>query len=222
MTFETNNVDRIHIENNGKVGIGTTAPTAKLHVNGALRSNTVNIDPEDSTIEGGEIILRGAGTNNDYRIDNYDGNLRFFQPFQVAMTIDANANVAIGNVDVVGAYKLYVDEGILTERVKIATMGTAEWADYVFEEDYDLKSLNEIKQFVQQNKHLPNIPSAQEIEKSGYELQQMDAKLLEKIEELYLLTIRLNEEKQQIETNNKKLENTVDQLIKRIEKLEAQ
>jgi len=137
-------------------------------------------------------------------------------------------NVVIGSVAATpGNYKLYVQTGILTERVKIATVGTAEWADYVFEEDYDLKSLDDIKQFVRKNKHLPNIPSAKEVEKNGYELQQMDAKLLEKIEELYLLTIQLNEEKQQIEKANKKLEAENEALkanqqdiLKRLSKLE--
>ena len=99
-------------------------------------------------------------------------------------------------------------------------MGSADWADYVFEEDYDLKSLAEIKAFVQVNKHLPNIPSAKSVEENGYELQKMDAKLLEKIEELYLLTIQLNEEKNGLAEENKLLKQTQSDILERLENLE--
>ena len=221
-------VTRMKLATNGNVGIGTSTPNVKLHVNGSFRSNTVRVDPQNSTTEGGEILLLGAGTNNDYHIDNFDGGVRFFHSGGVAMEIMDNYKLKVGPVATTpGNFRLYVATGILTERVKIATMATADWADYVFYEDYKLNSLNEVKAFVQKNKHLPNIPSAQEIEKSGYELQKMDAKLLEKIEELYLLTIQLNEEKQQIEINNKKLQQenkllktTQQNILNRLAKLE--
>ena len=216
------------LANNGRVGIGTTTPIQKLHVNGTFRSNTIFVDPQNSTSEGGEVVLYGAGSNNDYHIDNFDGGVRFFHSGGVAMEITDNYKIKLGPVtSTPGNFRLYVATGILTERVKIATMATADWADYVFDEDYKLNSLHEVKSFVQKNKHLPNIPSAQEIEKSGYELQKMDAKLLEKIEELYLLTIQLDEEKQQIEANNIKLQQenellktTQQNILTRLSKLE--
>jgi hypothetical protein len=66
--------------------------------------------------------------------------------------------------------------------------------DYVFEEDYDLRSLEEIEAFIQANKHLPGIPSASEVEDKGLNAGEMQAKLLEKVEELTLYTIDLKKQ----------------------------
>jgi len=62
--------------------------------------------------------------------------------------LDVNGNVRIGNVDTPAGYKLYVEEGILAERVRVADVDSDEWADYVFESDYDLNSTEEVKTFI--------------------------------------------------------------------------
>jgi len=100
----------------------------------------------------------------------------------------------IGNVTTPSGYKLYVDDGILTEKVKVATVGSSEWADYVFEEDYDLNSTEEVETFIKENKHLPNVPSAKEVSENGVEMVEMDATLLRQIEELWLHVIELKKE----------------------------
>ena len=91
-------------------------------------------------------------------------------------------------------YRLIVGTGILTEKVKVALYDTNDWADYVFEEDYDLNSIEEVEDFVKENKHLPNIPSAKEMVNTGLDVAEMDAKLLRQIEELWLQMIDLNQE----------------------------
>ena len=98
-------------------------------------------------------------------------------------------NIGIGTQSTSG-YKLAVAGNILTEEVKVALQ--ANWPDYVFEKDYDLKDLKNLEQYLQTNKHLPNIPNAKTIENYGYELSDMDSKLLEKIEELTLYIIEQN------------------------------
>lgn len=67
-------------------------------------------------------------------------------------------------------------------------------ADYVFDEDYDLKPLSEVEAFVKENKHLPGIPSAAEMAENGVSVSAMSNKLLEKVEELTLHMIRLEKE----------------------------
>jgi hypothetical protein len=84
-------------------------------------------------------------------------------------------------------YRLYVEEGIRTEKVKVDLVGT--WADYVFEPTYDLIPLKEVEKFITTNKHLPNVPSAKEVKAEGIDVAEMNEVLLRKIEELMLYTI---------------------------------
>ncbi|WP_420574141.1 hypothetical protein [Kordia sp.] len=90
-------------------------------------------------------------------------------------------------------YNLFVKKGIRTEKVKVE-LASGVWADYVFKSDYNLKPLEEVEAFINTNGHLPNVPSATEVEKEGVNLGEMDAKLLEKIEELTLYVIELKKE----------------------------
>jgi len=115
--------------------------------------------------------------------------------------ISYNGNVLIGtsNTTLPAGYNLYVTEGILAEKAKIALKNTSSWADYVFEKNYILNSLDEVEKFIQQNKHLPNVPSAVEVKKEGIDVAKMDATLLRQIEELWLHLIALKKENQQLQ-----------------------
>lgn len=111
-------------------------------------------------------------------------------------------------------YSLFVENGILTEKVKVAVKTTANWADYVFAEDYKLKSLEEVETFVNANKHLPGVPSAKEVVANGLDLATMDAKLLEKIEELTLYMIELKKQNDMLATKNDILATKLEALSK--------
>ena len=67
------------------------------------------------------------------------------------------------------------------------------WADHVFAEDYQLPPLDEVKQYITENKHLPGIPAEAEVKEEGVSLGDMQVKLLQKIEELTLYVIRQQE-----------------------------
>jgi hypothetical protein len=101
-------------------------------------------------------------------------------------------------------YKLYVSEGIITERVKVAIKNTTDWSDYVFSPTYSLRPLAELEAYVHQNKHLPGIPSAAEVVEQGIDVGKMNAKLLEKVEELTLYVIDLQKEVTQLRKETKK------------------
>jgi len=105
------------------------------------------------------------------------------------LTIAQNNNVGIGTT--IPSHKLSVN-GII--RSKEVVVESANWPDYVFTNQYPLKPLDEVEQFIKQNKHLPNIPSASEIEKNGLELGAVQNKMMEKIEELTLYIIELKKE----------------------------
>jgi hypothetical protein len=125
----------------------------------------------------------------------------------IKMRIEKDGKVVIGTAPAwgfngftwPGNYKLFVQDGILTERVKVAVKNTADWSDYVFQPNYKLMPINDLKLFIYKNKHLPEIPSAEQMVKEGNDLGSTDAKLLAKIEELTLYIIEMNEkiEKQQ-------------------------
>jgi len=130
----------------------------------------------------------GMGPNN-WSIFSNQGNSFFGQ------------DVRLGHVDDVTGYVLSVKGDIICENVTTLPYGS--WPDYVFEEDYDLMPLEEVQDHILAHKHLPGIPSAQEIEDAGVvHLNQMNEKLLEKIEELTLHVIQLNERVKELEANS--------------------
>jgi len=117
------------------------------------------------------------------------------------MRIDGNGRVIIGGSSITnlpGSYKLYVTGGVLTEQVTVAIYGSTGWADYVFDRDYKLMSLDSLENFIQNNKHLPNVPSTEEVIKNGNNLGNTDKILLEKIEELTLYIIELKKEQDRL------------------------
>jgi len=95
-------------------------------------------------------------------------------------------------------YDLYVEKGILTERVHVAIHTTENWSDNVFDDDNDLMSLPKLEKYITKNKHLPEIPSAEQVVKDGVDVGEMDAKLLKKIEELTLYVIDLQKQVEEL------------------------
>jgi hypothetical protein len=97
------------------------------------------------------------------------------------------------NVGQVNGYRLVVQDGILCEKLKVALRSTGgDWADYVFDPSYKLMPLEEVEEFTKANKHLPNVPSAEEIVKDGLDVSKTSKMFMEKIEELTLHIIELN------------------------------
>lgn len=77
------------------------------------------------------------------------------------------------------------------------------WADFVFEPNYRLMPLQEVKAFTQEHRHLPDIPSEKEVKEKGIALGEMNAKLLQKIEELYLYIFEIEERIRILEQNKR-------------------
>lgn len=102
------------------------------------------------------------------------------------------------------------DGKIVTKEVEVKANV---WADYVFKKDYKLRTLEEVEKHIEQKGHLPNIPSAKEVEKDGINLGEMDARLLEKIEELTLYSIEQNKKLKLQSEKVEKLEKLVEKLL---------
>lgn len=122
--------------------------------------------------------------------------------------VTAGTKVVIGDgiTQLSDNYSLFVSKGILAERVRVAVPNSAKWADYVFDKKYVLMPLSEVEQYVNRYHHLPNILSAEEMAAGGMDVMEMNAKLLEKVEELTLYAIDANKRIETLEARLEKLE----------------
>ncbi len=116
----------------------------------------------------------------------------------------SDGNVGIGTTNP-GSYKLAVEGTLGARKVKVTQVNP--WADYVFEDNYKLPSLQELEKFIRINKHLPEVPSGSEVERNGLDLGDNQALLLKKIEELTLYIINQQKEIDTLKAENKKLRN---------------
>ncbi len=216
--------ENMRIKGNGRVGIGTDNPTAGLVVNkvvGATNaifgSNTSGVSIQSSYpgvgfntfYNGGSYMIAtggagyiGANPTNGRLIlatTNASANAGIANQLYDKMWIDNDGTVSMGsnnlngeNTSVGTGYKLKVFGKVISEEVRVQ-LKTA-WPDYVFNEGYKKLSIPELETFLKENKHLPNVPSAAEIEKDGQHLGEIQRKMLEKIEELSLYVIELKKE----------------------------
>ena len=216
LTLKTGGITRMFLKrSNGYMGIGTTNPQERLHVNGSilLPSNKklkfVTENPNSGHLE----IHNSKNSYNT--VADIKGNLYFrTEASQATLGIQKDATVTIGvwpkydnSIADTDGHKLMVNGGILCQKIKV--IENVPNSDHVFEKDYDLKSIYELKEFVESNKHLPEIPSAKEFQENGYNIGDMDDLLLRKVEELTLYLIQLKEEIDTLKTVNSKLKEDV-------------
>jgi hypothetical protein len=110
---------------------------------------------------------------------------------------DGNGNVGIGTPTIANGYRLSVKGKIMAEGVKVELH--SKWPDYVFEKDYKLIGLTQLREFIATNGHLPNIPSAENTAKNGIDVEEMNVRLVEKIEELTLYILQLEDRLKDLE-----------------------
>lgn len=197
------------INRDGAVGIGKVPnPGIQLHVFKAGSGDA--LAQIQSDVNGGNALLRfnrGGGTPWDIGYDNTDFKFIFRSgPNIEAMTIRSNGNVGIGTTS--PSDKLEVSGGnIRVSGGSFIDDGTTLTApDYVYEEDYTLMSLDELQAYILREKHLPNMPGADDIKKDGLNLSQFLMKLLEKIEELTLYSLAEHEQIEALKGHVQELE----------------
>jgi len=121
-----------------------------------------------------------------------------------SFNIDANGNIGIGVPFGTASERITINGTVLAEEAKVILDVTA--PDYVFEKEYNLRSLEEVESYIKENKHLPEIPSAAEFAEDGVKLGQMSFDLLKKVEELTLYMIELKKENEELKSRVEELE----------------
>jgi len=127
---------------------------------------------------------------------NYTDNITGNTFGSSALYINNNQQVGIGTTNP-GTFKLAVEGALGARSVKVTL--TNPWPDYVFNKEYQLPDLLTVENYISKYHHLPGIPSAEEVQKTGnVDLGDMNAKLLEKVEQLMLYVINLSKENEEI------------------------
>jgi hypothetical protein len=183
---------RVLINNSADDGI------TALQVNGTVKTNNaVVIAKEGASTISNQLYFMNPTGSRAFNMQLTEGGFpglsmwRFDGSWYEAMRIGSNGNVAIGTTDPKG-HKLAVAGSIIAEKIKVKTY--ANWPDFVFNADYKLPSLQQLEAFIIANKHLPEIPSANDIAENGHDLGEMNKKLLQKVEELTLYVIDLQKQ----------------------------
>ena len=200
----------------GNVGIGTSSPTELLEVNGNSRVNgslsVYNSSAQQSLIRSesdAPLIVSstdpatgiGFQDNNGLRYLFYFFNTDTYD-FQTAKLTNIDEISTTGKVSIGG--NAIVSGDVESTKVKVtATPGS--FPDYVFKDDYELLTIDRLANYIETHGHLPNIPTAKEVEANGQDLGLIQQRLLEKIEEITLYTIDQQKQLEQLNKENSSL-----------------
>ncbi|AZI24047.1 hypothetical protein EA772_01315 [Pedobacter sp. G11] len=206
---------RILLENNGRVGIGTSAARALLDVASPLNEGKLGIvlgrlQEGDHVGDGTFLGVRGYNTTTAYGFKSFglehsfygavNSSINFLRGGSISggcitfntntnmeqMRLDANGNLLIGKISQANTtYKLDVEGKVRANEIVVNTNG----ADFVFEDSYHLRPLSDLDIFVKKFKHLPEIPPAKTMQAEGVSISELQIKLLQKVEELTLYLI---------------------------------
>ncbi len=218
----TTSAERMRIDQNGNIGIGTTTPGYRLDAVGGFSHfgyNTTGVPPSDN-VNGGLVVgwNRGNGSAevNFYNVfDSFGGgNAKSFvfsqktggSTFNDLLTIQGNGFVGIGTTT--PQHLLHVAGTIGATQIIVSATG----ADYVFAPNYRLQPLPEVASYIKTNGHLPGISPAEEVEAQGVNLGDMQSKLLAKVEELTLHMIEEHDRNDRLERQNRELQERIARL----------
>ena len=185
----------------GKLGVGTATPSTQLEVNGIMKltssygyltigsmdANYVRFNTDKSAFYFNKpLCLQNSVVRSTARALMFYTNTNTL----CATMLDNRLGIGTSNPQ----YSLDVNGTIRAKEIRVETTG----ADFVFADDYQLRPLSEVKAFIAENKHLPEIQSAQEMQENGVSVSELQTRLLQKIEELTLYILQQDETIQEL------------------------
>ena len=235
----TKGSERVRVTREGRIGIGVASPAEDLHISSTPGTNTIQLgrasyiqesDSKRRLFLGANIHddendswVRQSSTHGAAAVDLLadDGGWGSFLRFSVddegtsfpaeRMRVTSAGRVGIGTKQ---PQSLLAVDGTITTKEVIVT--EADWADFVFEEGYDLPSLEEVEAHIGEQGHLPDVPSAKEVEENGVKVGEMNATLLQKIEELTLYAIEREKETRTLRREAQHLRAALSELQERV------
>jgi hypothetical protein len=211
MNIRVGGVDAINIDGeNHLVGIGTTSPNATLQVGDSENSGSPSSEVEVKRLSLAPVTHSGSDWFFTTRDNNPYANLDIGYHTNKNLSLRHDGNVGIGTSN--PSELLTVKGKILAGEVQIENVHNI--PDYVFEDDYNLRSIAEVDSYIKENKHLPDVPSASELEENGYNIGDMNNILLKKVEELTLYMIDMKKSLDEKDAQIEELQQKISQIEK--------
>lgn len=186
----------IYISRENLIGIGTSMPRAALDVVSAGETQIIaysKLEKEAGFWAANRLFSYGFSVDEE-ATGHITANIN--NPVNM-MNFHSNGKISIGDAQPLNgsSHRLFVEGGITSEEVVINTLNAnRQWPDYVFKKEYELMPLYDLKEYINDNGHLPNVPTTEEVSNNGQNIGELNAVLLEKIEELTLYIIKQQEE----------------------------
>ncbi len=194
--------DALNVITNTMVGGNTNTNSLNVTTNALIHgnTNTNSLNVTNNATVTGNVGIGKAPSTFDLDVagsSNFDGRVK----------------IGATSFPTATSYELAVGGGVIAEEVLVQLEGA--WADYVFADNYELKSLNEVENFIAREKHLPGVISAKEVAENGLNLGAMQKAQMEKIEELYLHMIAMDKAMNALKAENETMKATIEQLKQR-------